>query len=453
MRSIITKSLAVAIGLAFAASTGGCGGCVYGNLIDFHSVLKGGTLAIEGCPYSVTTVMGAEAPSYSTAIFGVDATPRLVHLGVVGDPKTSVVMQWRTTDEVTRAGVVRWAQGANLSPDQLTTTVNGIQFAYTGTACMVGGPACPFRQHQAHVCNLQPGAAYSYQVGAINPNTGAQDFSPVYTFQTAPDITAAPDTDTLLGFVGDARGGYDIWQQLVNQLLSYKPEMLLFSGDAVTIGTVQAEYEEFLGEAEPLLATTQMYFANGNHEGDAVNFFSQFAMPGDQQNFGVDWGYAHITVANDTPADPNAITGAFQQDLATDLAASANARWKLVMHHQPIWSASTKHGSTLTLQQAWQPLYDQYHVDLVLNGHDHDYEVTKPLVGMTPQPTADNATVYIVAGGAGAELYPNGSGFWTQYSESTYSAATIDIRQNSLAFSAFRNDGTPIPTGFMKTKP
>ena len=439
--------------LALAVPTGGCGGCVYGNIIDFTFVGNGGTLAVPDCGYSVTTVMGAEAPALSTEVYGADPTPRLVHLGVVGDPKTSVVMQWRTNDEVTRAGFVRYAQGANLTADALTNTVGGLQFAYTGTPCAVGGPTCPFRQHQAHVCNLQAGTTYSYQVGSINPNNGTQYLSPVYTFHTAPDITAAPGTDTLLGFVGDARGGYDVWQQLVTLLQSYTPDMILFSGDAVTVGITQVEYEEFLGEAEPLLATTQMYFADGNHEADAVNFFSQFAMPGDQQNFGVDWGYAHITVANDTPVDPNAITGAFAQDLAADLSANANARWKLVMHHQPIYSASTKHGSTVTLQQAWQPIYDQNHVDLVLNGHDHDYEVSKPLVGSATQPTSDNATVYIVAGGAGAELYPNGSGFWTEYSESTYSAATIDIRQGSLTFSAFRNDGTPIPTGFMKTKP
>lgn len=448
MRTMIN----VAIMLLLAVSTGGCGGCVYGNIVDFKFTGNGGTLAIEGCPYSVTTVSGAEAPTYSTELYGADPTPRLVHLGVVGDPKTSVVMQWRTADEVTRAGFVRWGQGANLTADQLTNQVNGLQFAYTGTPCAVGGPTCPFRQHQAHVCGLTAGTAYSYQVGSIDANTGTSYLSPVYTFHTAPDITANPDTDVLLAFVGDARGGYDVWQQLVNLLQAQSPDMILFSGDAVTLGTVQVEYEEFLGEAESLFATTQMYFADGNHEADAVNWFSQFAMPGDQQNFGVDWGYAHITVANDTPVDPNAITGAFAQDLANDLAANQNAQWKLVMHHQPIYSASTKHGSTVTLQQAWQPIYDQYHVDLVLNGHDHDYEVSKPLVGTTVQPTSDNATVYIVGGGAGAELYPNGSGFWTEYSESTYSAATIDIRQNQLTFSAFRNDGTAIPVGFQKTK-
>ena len=61
--------------------------------------------------------------------------------------------------------------------------------------------------------------------------------------------------------------------------------------------------------------------------------------------------------------------------------------------------------------------------------------------------------MFVVAGGAGAELYDNGSDFWTEYSEKTYSAAMIHVRRDQLTLDAFRQDGTPIPTGFSKTKP
>ncbi|HTR51461.1 MAG TPA: metallophosphoesterase family protein [Kofleriaceae bacterium] len=439
------------LGLAILA------GCVKGNPIDTKFLGNGGSMAIDGCGYSVTTQMGAEAPIASQDLFGADPTPRLVHLGVIGDPKTSVVVQWRTADEVTRASTIRWAQGANLTADQLTQTTSGIHFAYTGTACAVGGPTCPYRQHQAHLCGLQPGTTYSYQVGGHDPETGADHFSPVYTFHTAPDLTADPAASIVAGFVGDCRGGYDVWQQFVNQYTTMSlntPDVILFSGDAVTVGITQPEWEEFLGEGEPLFATTQIIFADGNHEDNAVNFLSQFAQPGDQENFGMDWGYAHITVANDTPEDPSAITGANHDLLAQDLAASANATWKIVMHHQPMWSSSTSHGSNVMLQAAWQPLIDQYHVDLVLNGHDHDFEVTLPIVGMAPtvQPTNATGTVYVVGGGGGAELYPNGSHAWTACSESNYEASVIHISQSKLELDAFHTDGTAAPCGFMKTK-
>jgi hypothetical protein len=423
------------------------GGCVKGNPNgDDTFVNQGGTLEIKDCGYSITTRDGAEAPKYATPVFGDDPTPRLVHLGIVGDPKTSVVAQWRTVDEVTKATTIRYAVGANLTADQLTETKTGIQFGYVPTGDTV------FRVHQAHLCGLTAGTTYSYQVGSTDPATG-DHYSPVYTFHTAPDIGAHPDAEVVFGFVGDSRGGYDTWDMLISELVSRTPDMILFSGDAVTVGLAQPEWEDFFGRAEKLFANVPVVSAHGNHEVNSVNYYSQFALPGDQQNFGLDYGFAHLTVANDTPEDPTAIQGAFRDAINSDFTASDSARWKIFMHHQPIWSASTRHGSSIELQQAWQPVIDAHHIDLVLNGHDHDYEVTKPLIGMNVQTSADNATVYIVAGGAGAELYPNGSQFWTQYSESTYSAAIIHVRNAQLTFDAFRQDGTALPTGFSKTKP
>ena len=142
---------------------------------------QGGALAIDNCDYTLTTRIGAERPVPSGKTIGPDATPRAVHLGIIGDPKTSIVAQWRTFDEVTTAGSIRYGVGANLPEAQLTKTVKGIQFAYEGTGTDI------FRMHQAHLCDLEPGTTYSYQVGH------GDTWSHVYTFHTAPDVVAHPD--------------------------------------------------------------------------------------------------------------------------------------------------------------------------------------------------------------------------------------------------------------------
>jgi hypothetical protein len=404
--------------------------CVKGNpLPDDTFVGTGGSIAID-CGYTLTTREGAEPPKEAIDAYGPNSAPRLVHLGVMDDPRTSMVVQWRTVDEVTRASKVRFGVGANLTADQLDQSKTGIEFGFKTTGMTV------FRQHQVHLCALSPATTYSYQIVGAD----ASHASPVYTFTTAPDITANPDAEVVFGFVGDSRGGFDVWQQLIALLQQRKPDMILFSGDAVTVGLTQDEWEEFFGRAQPLFANVPVVSANGNHEFNAVNYYSQMALPGDQEDFGVDYGYAHVTVGNDTPEDPSDIQGATRDAIAADFTASDSARWKLFMHHQPIWSASTRHGSSATLQMAWQPLID------------HDYEVTKPLVGSTVAASSASATVYVVAGGAGAELYPNGTQFWTQYSESTYSAAMIHVRRDMMTMEAFRPDGTAIPTGFSKSK-
>lgn len=401
---------------------------------------EGGVLEVPGCGYSVTTRTGAEPPRLATNFAGPDPTPRHVHLGLMTDPKTSIVAQWRTVDDTTRATTMRYGVGANLSESELTQTVEGIEFAYASL-----GSEYP-RIHQVHLCDLTPGTAYSYQVGSPGY------YSPVYTFRTAPDVVANPDAEVVIGFVGDSRGGYDIWSQLVGLLQQRMPDLMLYSGDAVTIGISQDEWEPFLERGEPLFARAPIVIAHGNHEVNAINFYSQFAMPGDQETFGFDYGHAHITVANDTPVAFSEIGGKIRDAIQADFAASTNARWKMLMHHQPMWSASN-HGSNLTLQAMWGPLVDQHAIDLVLNGHEHEYEVTKPLRGGEVQASNADGTVYVIAGGAGAPQYANGTDFWTEYSEQTYGASVIRVRRDQMVLEAFRQDDTAIPVGFSKTKP
>ncbi|MBA3453148.1 MAG: fibronectin type III domain-containing protein, partial [Deltaproteobacteria bacterium] len=67
----------------------------------------GGTLEIPGCGYSLTTRLDAEPPRVAKKYLGPDPTPRLVHLGLASDPRTSMVVQWRTVDETTTTTTVR----------------------------------------------------------------------------------------------------------------------------------------------------------------------------------------------------------------------------------------------------------------------------------------------------------------------------------------------------------
>jgi hypothetical protein len=408
---------------------------------DGEFVDQGGSMEIDSCDYTIRTRIGAEAPKPSGKTIGPNPQPRAIHLGVVGDPRTSMVAQWRTFDEVTTATQMRYAEGDGLAAEQLTETVKGIHFRYNATGADL------FRVQQVHLCGLKPGTTYSYQVGAED------HWSPVYSFHTAPDVELNPDAELVLGFVGDSRGGYDVWAQLANQLQQRTPDVLLFSGDAVTVGLTQYEWEEFFDGAQALLATTPIIITNGNHEANAVNFYSQFAMPGDQENFGVTYGDARIFVANDSPEDPSAVTSTIPTEMDADFTDHASARWKLLMHHRPMWSSGMRHGSNTMLQAAWGPIVDEHKLDLVLNGHEHQLEISKPLFGGQVQSSVDAGTVYVVAGGAGAELYGYDTvGFWSDYLEETHAASVIRVRRTQLTLESFRPDGTAIPAGYTKTK-
>ncbi|MBL9019147.1 MAG: metallophosphoesterase [Myxococcales bacterium] len=432
--------LVIASGLAAAAA-----GCLRGEPIAADFVDTGGSIQVPGCDYALTTRVGAEPPSIGVPHSGRDPRPRSVHLGIMGDPRTSIVAQWRTWDETTLATEIWYAKGEGLSPPQLTGRATGLTFAYRATGTDI------IRMHQAHLCNLEPGTTYSYQVGGVDLDGNAA-FSPVYSFRTAPDVAAQPDAEVVLGLVGDTRGGYAVWQQLVDQLAFRAPDLIVFTGDAVTIGLTQYEWEEFFDRGEQLLARVPLISAHGNHEVNAVNFYSQVAQPGDQETFGLDYGFAHITVANDTPDDYAKIGGQVRDAIAADFAASDGARWKLFVHHQPMFTSSTTHGSSVTLQEAWLPLVDAHRIDLVVNGHAHLFELTRPLRAKEPQATTDDATVFVVTGGAGAPLYDHLPQPFSAYSEMTYNASVVRVRKDQLVLEAFRQDGTAIPAGLTKTK-
>ena len=80
--------------------------------------------------------------------------------------------------------------------------------------------------------------------------------------------------------------------------------------------------------------------------------------------------------------------------LERHLDPPAEDRWTIVAFHHPVFSPGL-HGST----PGFEDLHDLFlrnGVDLVLNGHDHIYAVTKATDGLR----------YVVTGGGGAPLYP-----------------------------------------------
>jgi hypothetical protein len=77
-----------------------------------------------------------------------------------------------------------------------------------------------------------------------------------------------------------------------------------------------------------------------------------------------------------------------QLEWLDDTLASATRQWRIVTLHHPPYS-SGRHGSTPRADEVLVPILERHHVDLVLAGHDHDYERTVPLNGVT----------YVVSGG------------------------------------------------------
>jgi regulation of enolase protein 1 (concanavalin A-like superfamily) len=86
-------------------------------------------------------------------------------------------------------------------------------------------------------------------------------------------------------------------------------------------------------------------------------------------------------------------------------------------------------------------LFERYGVDLVLAGHEHDYERTVPI--RESSNPSDRAVTYIVSGGGGAPLYPAGTDTWTAFSASIHSFVKVTVDACRLTTTAIGTDGVP----------
>jgi hypothetical protein len=91
--------------------------------------------------------------------------------------------------------------------------------------------------------------------------------------------------------------------------------------------------------------------------------------------------------------DSNSVSAAQTAWLRARLSSST-AAWKIAVFHHPPYSCGG-HGGDSRVKARWVPLFERYGVQLVLTGHDHNYQRFATRNGVT----------YVVHGGGGASLY------------------------------------------------
>jgi hypothetical protein len=147
----------------------------------------------------------------------------------------------------------------------------------------------------------------------------------------------------------------------------------------------------------------------GNHEYQTqgatgyFNYFGASAGPTGRGYYSFNLGNWHIISLN---SNVSMSAGSTQEQwLRADLAAN-NSACTLAYWHHPRFSSGS-HGSTTSTQPLWQALYD-FNAELVLAGHDHNYQRFAP---MTAQGAADpvRGIRSFVVGTGGADHYSFGT--------------------------------------------
>jgi 3',5'-cyclic AMP phosphodiesterase CpdA len=366
----------------------------------------------------------------------------------------SVQVLWAS--EASYAGVVRWR-----APD-------GAEGVVTESAATTS--------HVVKLSGLQPSTTYSYEVLAVDDLIAEGD---AFRFRTAPPSGTGTVRAVVVGDSGQP--ALPFLAQVTSMVEQLDPDLFLHTGDMTYTGELGVPVFEHYRQ---LLSTRGVYAARGNHDlaiGDASAWLELFPppnqitrieacvvptalcadgnlperelpLPRESAFYSFDWGPVHFA-SFDGNRDVDGC-GAQVQWLCNDLrsARERGMPWLVLLSHHPVYSKGL-HGflesATLRLFPA---IAEKYGVDLVISGHDHNYQRTCPIRGgeivdAWQEPNYDHpeGPIYVVTGGGGAILYgllqqaPRKA--LVKVFHSTYHATEVEFSPERLHLRAVDLDG------------
>jgi len=196
-----------------------------------------------------------------------------------------------------------------------------------------------------------------------------------------------------------------------------------------------------------ILAHAPIFTCVGNHDtyyDNTLTYQKSFNLPHNnpdstERYYSFNYGFAHfISLDTNLPYYPGSAEYEwFEEDLNSDMRKETF--WTFVYFHHPPWSEGWEgYPGEIPVRQNLVPLFETYNVDMVFNGHTHDYER-----GYL------NGVYYIITGGGGAPLENGVHAYdyehvsvWINQHQFTY----IQLDDKTLTLQAINKDGELIDT-------
>jgi hypothetical protein len=235
----------------------------------------------------------------------------------------------------------------------------------------------------AKLDNLEPSHLYCYQL--FVDGVALTERSPMNT-ATAPGVKEP----TRFVALGDSGTGGLAEHAIADRMTEVPFEFMLFLGDiAYKSGKPEELNGNFFAVYKKLMRYVPVYPAIGNHERrtkEGRPYFDAFVLPDAERYYSFNWGDVHFVAIDTTHSDSGQLRW-----LDADLRANKQ-KWTIVFGHHPMYTNSLR-GPQMTVRKAFAKIFTRHKVDLVLTGHEHQYERFK---------VAD--VNYVVSGGGGGRL-------------------------------------------------
>lgn len=376
--------------------------------------------------------------------------PDRIVLTWASEPATSQAVTWRTSTRVTTAfAQIAPAGHGPLFVDHMTQ--------HTATTTAFTSNLGKAHYHSHNFTQLKPSTKYVYRVG---DGTNWSEWS---------HFTTASQDPQPFSFVyfGDAQNDLKShWSRVVREAYRDLPRaaFLLHAGDLVNRAESDAEWGDWFYANGFITRTTPCLAIPGNHEyakgtnpdtGESMRTLSRhwqptFAFPTNgpdrarEAAWWVDYQGTRFVGLNSNEDHET------QAKWLEHVLADNPNRWTVVTFHHPIYSSKVGRDNP-ELRSLWQPMFDKYRVDIVLNGHDHTYARTRLMTTGSEQnlpagkrrQDPDAGTVYVVSV-SGPKMYELGRRpFMQRAAEDTQLYQLITIDGDELRYEARTVMGTP----------
>ena len=296
-----------------------------------------------------------------------------------------------------------------------TGTTDSIQWGYT--SYLEKGKAIGTRRagysgnfFNYNFGNVTPSAIIYYQLY----DSSTKKWGSLKQFKTAPAETM---NEFSFAGIGDSRDGMSAWTKVSSQANGrYKTDFTVFNGDIVADASVSSQWDSWFNAGSAYLENNLVLHALGNHDAKGTStFLNNFESPvvnGQSLYYAVTYANAIFITLNSEDANNTAQFNWLKSTLAA-ASADPHIQWKIISFHRPFYTVGSHAGEMNNQFSTWWKAFDDNGVDLILNGHDHMYERTKPINRnvSTSAPVSKYGSgpkegrCEIVCGGAGAPFY------------------------------------------------
>jgi hypothetical protein len=236
---------------------------------------------------------------------------------------------------------------------------------------------------------------------------------------------------------------YQLAEQINRAHQRFPFELVILVGDNLYGSERPQDFQlKFETPYKPLLdAGVKFYASMGNHDDRNQRFYKLFNMEGKfYYSLKAPKQSVKFVFLESTYADPPQIKW------VGDELKGTTEDWRIAVFHHPLYSSGGRHGSELALREMLEPLFVEYNVSVVFNGHDHFYERIKPQKGIQ----------YFVVG-AGGQLAPGdilpGTGLTAKGFDTEQSFLLVEIDGDQMYFNAISRSGNIVDSGIILRRP